>query len=257
MTALDWMKRVSIAAAVAASPSCTFGDDDDDRPERPGELGTGTFRYICVGDSDPYCENGFVAETFPDRFAVGGAFDLDFDPNEFEPWPDEPLSRVIAGSPDSVHDEAMAFYFVRPGYAAFLARNTTGEIVDLRHLYGAAVERIAVVAGDSQELSALELAAGEEIDLRVEPQDSLRSVLAGSLTWEYVIDDPSVAEVSTTDRDRDVTIRALAAGETTLRIKAGEFEQIVSVSVAGDPATTGEEPPAESGSAGDGSTGGG
>lgn len=253
MTALDWMKRVSIATAVAASSGCVFGDDDDDRPERPGELGTGTFRYICVGDSDPYCENGFVAETFPERFAVGGAFDLDFDPTEFEVLDGEPLPRVIAGSPDSVHSEAMAFSFARPGYAAFLARNTIGEVVDLKHFYGAAVERIAVTAGDSQELAELGLLVGDEIDLRVEPQDSLRSVLAGSLTWEYAIDDPAVAEVLSTDNDRDVSIRAVGPGATTLHVIAGGFDQIVSVSVAGAPATTGEEPPAES----DGSTGGG
>lgn len=128
----------------------------------------------------------------------------------------------------------MAFVFVRPGYAAFLARNTVGEVIDLRHFYGAVVSRVAVVAGGSQELSRLELDPGEEIDVTAEPQDSLRSVLAGSLTYGYAIDDPSVAEVLTTDRDRDVTIRAVGGGETVLRINAGGFEQelVVSVSAA-------------------------
>jgi hypothetical protein len=235
---LDWLKRVSIAAAVAAAPGCGWDSDDDDRPERPGELGAGTFRYICVGDADPYCETGFVAETFPERFAVNGLFDLDFDPHEYYPEPEEPLSRVIAGSPDSVLSEAMAFSFLRPGYAAFLARNTTGEVIDLRHFYGAAVARVAVVTGGSQELSRIELEAGQDIDVTVEPQDSLRSVLAGSLTWSYTVDDPSVAEVLTEDRDRDVTIRALASGTTTLRIVASGFEQTVEVSVGGEPSAT-------------------
>jgi hypothetical protein len=228
------MKRIGIAAAVATAPGCSFDGDDDDRPERPGELGAGTFRYICVGDADPYCASGFVADTFPERFAVNGAFDLDFDPHEYYPSPDEPLPRVIAGSPDSVRSEAMAFYFVRPGYAGFLARNAVGEVIDLRHLYGSAVERIAVVTGGSQELSRLELDVGQDIDVTVEPQDALRSVLAGSLTWGYTIDDTSVAEVLTTDRDRDVTVRAVAPGETTLRIDAGGFMQEVAVVVAGE-----------------------
>ena len=238
MTALDWMRRVSIAVAVAAAPGCGWDSDDDDRPERPGELGAGTFRYICVGDADPYCETGFVADTFPERFAVNGAFDLDFDPHEYYPVPEEPLPRVIAGSPDSVRSEAMAFYFARPGYAAFLARNTVGEVIDLRHFYGALVARIAVVSGGSQELSRIDLEAGQEIDVTVEPQDSLRSVLAGSLTWSYTMDDPSVAEVVTADRDLDVTIRALAGGTTTLRIVASGFEQTVEVNVGGEPSAT-------------------
>jgi hypothetical protein len=227
-----------VASAVGG---CSFGDPDvDDRPERPGELGNGTFRYICVGDADPFCHNGFVAETFPDRFALGGAFDLDFDPHNYYPLPAEPLPRVIAPAPDSVRGEAMAFIFTRAGYAAFLARNTRGEVIDLRHLYGAPVSRIAIVTANSQELARLEMEAGQDIDVEVEPQDSLRSVLAGSLHYEYTTDDPAIAEVFSVDEDRDITIRAVGPGETLLKVTAGGFTQELTVVVAGDenPTTT-------------------
>ena len=232
MVTLDWIRCLVVASAVGG---CSFGDPDvDDRPERPGELGNGTFRYICVGDSDPFCENGFVADTFPERFALGGAFDLDFDPHDYFPLPDEPLPRVIAPAPDSVRGEAMAFIFTRAGYAAFLARNTRGEVIDLRHLYGAPVARIAVVTANSQELSTLEMQVGEDIDVEVEPQDTLRSVLAGSLHYEYTTDDPTVAEIFSVDEDRDVTIRAVGPGETTLKVTAGAYTQELTVVVEGD-----------------------
>lgn len=203
----------------------------DDRPEKEGELGVGTFRYICVGDADPYCDEGFVASAFPDRFAIGGRFDLDFDPDDNFIGPDDPLPQVISGATDSVDSQSMAFVFLRPGFSVMLARDGEGQVIDLRHLYGSAVAEIAVFTMDSQQLAQLELGAGTDLDVQAEPRDETRSVLAGSLDYTWSIDDETIAEVLTTDRDREVTIRARTDGQTSLRITAGGFEQVIDVVV--------------------------
>ena len=243
----------SLALSLLACDNSTF----DDRPEREGELGAGTFRYICVGSSDPYCEEGFVASTFPDRFAVGAVFDLDYDPADSFVGPDGPLPQVVTAAPDSVDTQSMAFMFQRPGFAAMLARNGAGEVIDLRHLYGAAVAEIAVFTMDSQALRMIEVEPGLDLDVRVEPRDETDSLLAGSLSYAWSTDDPEIAEVVTTDRDRVVTLRAHALGETTLHIMAGGFDQSIPIIVGSAGSTTGTTSDGTTSdvSTGDGTTG--
>lgn len=215
---------------------CVFtgSDSEDDRPARPGELGAGNFRYICVGDSDPFCEDGAVASTFPERFAIGGRFDLAFEPEDNFFFDNGVIPRVIAPVLGAVQTEAMTFQFLREGYSAFIARDNEGAVIDIRHLYAAPVARIAVTTDSSQDLAMIELGVGQDQAVDALPQDDFRSTLAGSLDYVWSTDDPTVAEVITADFDTDISIRANAVGETTLRIVTGAFEQTLTIVVTED-----------------------
>ena len=69
---------LGIAAALATLVGVGCGDPFTNEPAKEGELGVGNFLYRCVGDSDPYCDEGGTAENFPEAIAVGGRFNLDY-----------------------------------------------------------------------------------------------------------------------------------------------------------------------------------
>ena len=229
------------ALTALTAPGCVLDPDADDRPSRPGELGAGDFLYVCVGDSDPLCAEGSVAETFPERIAVGGRFALDFNPNDTF-FSDGVGLRIEAPNETSVRAELGSFSIEQAGYQVFLAASNESEVVDLQHILAANIERISVRTMDSQDLDTIELALGESITVSAIPQDRLRSTLAGSLDYAWSMTDPNIADVATIDEDFDVTIEAVSEGVTTLIIEAGGFSQEVTVEVSIDgPATTGTD----------------
>ncbi|MGH1344393.1 MAG: hypothetical protein ACRBN8_22730 [Nannocystales bacterium] len=231
---------ITAITALAAS-GCVIDQDADDRPSRPGELGAGDFLYVCVGDADPLCAQGSVAETFPERIAVGGRFALDFNPNDTI-FNDGVGLRIEAPNQTLVREELGAFSIEQAGHQVFLAVSNESEVIDLQHILAADIERISVRTMDSQDLDTIELALGESITVFAVPQDRLRSTLAGSLDYAWSTAAPEIAEVVTIDEDFDVTIEALSEGVTTLVIEAGGFTQEVMVEVTVDGPTTEPDP---------------
>jgi hypothetical protein len=216
----------AVAPAALALPAC---DDGESGPSKSGELSTGRFLYRCLGDSDPYCDAG-TPSSFPEAMAVGGRFDLEYDPEE-DVFEDVPIPRVIPASPASVQTPGMGYAIGRAGFAAFLARDAFGDVYDLRHIYAAPVGRIAVTSAASQELATIRVEVGETIDLFAQPQDEFRALLGGSLDYAWTSDDDTVAGFASVDLDRDITLEGRAQGTTTIRIEAGGFQQMVTVEV--------------------------
>ena len=224
---------LTVALGALVGPGCVLDDNADDRPSRPGELGAGDFLYVCLGDSDPLCTEGSLAETFPERVAVHGRFALDFNPNDTI-FSDGVGLRIEAPNETLVKTELGTFSIEQAGYQVFLAVSNGSEVVDLQHILAANIERISVRTMDSQDLDTIELALGQSITVSAVPQDRLRSTLAGSLDYAWSTADPNVADLATIDEDFDVTIEAISEGVTTLLIEAGGFTQEVSVEVTVD-----------------------
>jgi hypothetical protein len=238
-----------LATALAVTSGCVIDDDDDDRPSRPGELGAGDFLYVCVGDSDPLCTNGAVADTFPERIAVGARFALDFNPNDTI-FGDGSALRIDAPAEQLVRSELGAFSIEQAGYQVFLAVTNDSEVIDIQHILAVNIERISVQTMDSQDLDTIELLPGESLTVTAIPQDRLRSTLAGSLDYTWSTADDTIAEVTSIDEDFDITIEAVAEGETTLMVEAGGFTQEVVIEVMGE-GTTGDTDGGSSSSGGD------
>ncbi len=222
---------IAIASIALALGACVIdADDNDDRPSRPGELGAGEFVYVCVGDSDPLCAGGAVADTFPERIAVGARFGLDYNPNDTA-FSEGISLRIDAPDEAVVRRELDAFFIQQAGYQVFLAVNNDSEVIDIQHFLAANIDRIAVRTMDSQDLDTIELAPGESVTVQAVPQDSLRSTLAGSLDYSWSTGDEAIASVATIDEDFDVTIEALERGSTILTIETSGFSQQVAIEV--------------------------
>ena len=244
-----------VLSALLGLGACVIDEDVDDRPARPGELGAGDFIYVCVGDSDPFCANGAVADTFPERIAVGARFSLDFNPNDTF-FSDGVALRIDAPNTAVVRRELDAFFIQQAGYQVFLAVTNDSEVYDIQHILAANIDRIAVRTMDSEDLDTIRLEVGESITVSAVPQDALRSTLAGSLDYAWSTEDSSIAEVSTIDEDFDVTIEALDVGTTVLSIETGGFVQQVTVEVGVDEGTTTDDGGSESGDTDGGSESG-
>ena len=246
---LNLRTPIAIASVALALGACVINPDDtDDRPSRPGELGAGNFVYVCVGDSDPLCVGGAVADTFPERIAVGARFGLDYNPNDTV-FSDGIVPRLEAPNAAVVRRELDAFFIQQAGYQVFLAVTNESEVIDIQHILAANIDRIAVRTMDSQDLDTIELAPGESVTVQAVPQDALRSSLAGSLDYSWSTEDETIASVATIDEDFDVTIEALQLGSTVLTIETSGFSQQVAIEVidadaedTDDEGTTGDLP---------------
>lgn len=225
---------LGIAAALATLLGVGCGDPFTNEPAKEGELGVGNFLYRCVGDSDPYCDEGGTADNFPEAIAVGGRFNLDYNQDI-----DGAVPQVKSGS-DAIVSDGNALVMARAGYGVVLAVEGFGDVVDLLHIPGRDVTRIAVTTMDSQEVQTIELAVGERIALEARPQDDLRSTLGGSLDYTWQSDDETVLEIASADLDESVEIEAVAPGTATLLVSTGMFTQMIPVEVEGDAGTTGD-----------------
>lgn len=229
---------------------CSPDEYDRSDPEQVGELGAGTFRYRCVGDTDPYCNDAMTVAQFPERIAVGGHFGLEFTPHD--PQRAGGLYPIVAAGP-AASRQLDAFRFERAGLVAFLALDALGEVLDLRHLYGAEVDRVAVLH-DSVELLRISVEPGAETTLEAVPKDLLGSTLAGSLSYQWSVADPAIAELVSAPHGRSFTLRGLRAGETALHVMVGALVQQYTVRVGAPDVTTGGD---TSETAGDGDSSGG
>lgn len=240
---------MTIAMMVLLGVGAACGDPATDEPAKEGELGVGTFLYRCVGDSDPACDEGGTAENFPEAFAVGGRFSLDYNQDR-----DGALPNVVPAS-DSIQRDGPALVVVRAGWSAVLATQGFGDVIDLLHLAGRDVTRIALFTGDSQELSDITMAVGDTLVLEGRPQDDNRTTLAGSLDYAWSSDDDTIVRVASADLDESVQIEAVAAGSGMVMVTAGSFTQMIPVQVGGD-ASTGADDAGSSDDDTDGDTAG-
>ena len=151
-----------LLCALLGLGACVLDGNVDDRPARPGELGAGDFIYVCVGDSDPFCANGAVADTFPERIAVGARFGLDFQPNS-DLFSDGVALRIEAPDAAVVRRDLDAFFMQRAGYQVFFAVSNDAEVYDMQHILAANIDRIAVRTMDSEDLDTINLAVGESL----------------------------------------------------------------------------------------------
>jgi hypothetical protein len=196
-------------------------------PTQAGELGNGRFRYVCAGTTDPYCDDGYEASSFPPTLAVGSRFSLRYELEESgESAVVEPASRVALSKEGSV------FTLHQRGYVAVLAQTAFGDVVDILHLNANDVAVFEVFADSPAPLAEIELAVGERLDLRVDPKDDLGTLVAGSLAyaWSTPALDTVVRIASATDSDT-VTVQGLATGYSMLTLTAGDSTVSLPVAV--------------------------
>jgi hypothetical protein len=208
-----------------------------------GELGNGSFAYLCVDGTDPMCPDGGLSVDFPDVIALGSTFQLAFH-SDVGPKP------VHSGSDHLVESYPPGtFQAVAPGWASVVA-GEEDEVYDLVHVW--------VAASDQLQLSAdLELAVDEISAVQVTSLCQ-GAVCGGALPYDWSTSDPTVVRLSYPLLDDVVSVRALAPGSAVIRVSEGQRSTAVTIAVdgggTGTTVTTGTT--GSTGSGGSGASGG-
>ena len=223
-------------APLACDPSTGTPPD----PTMSGELQRGDFEYRCAGSNDAFCVD-FVAQDFPQRFAVGGHFEV-----AFMPTVEVVAVPALESSAPSLLEPTFSgliseYQFVRPGTAALIAVINGDEIVDYLHITGARV--LSYHFSDSQGgrgVTEIVLAPGEKRVVTVEPRGELGQQLAGTLDYAWSTDDSAVARLASETTVRSVQVQGVAPGSTRLLVEGGDVTGSVEIIVVDDtdPSTT-------------------
>jgi hypothetical protein len=220
-------------ACVLMLSACS--DTADEPNEERGELGRGVFSYECFGETDLACRSGSPA--FPSGIAVGGRFQVDYDPGQG-------VSPSIIPASDSIAELPGGFQMLRPGYAALFAVDGNRLVEDLVHLRGAVIDEIRVSVDGGLPVSTLRVEAGGARALSAIPVDEYDVPLAGALSYEWSSEDDSIAFVETLEAVDQVQVRGVSEGTTQLLIVVGDTEFALPVEVLPAGAPLPEEPEA-------------
>lgn len=179
-----------------------------------GELGQGEFIYECANSAaDLQCDAYTDPEAFPQHMAVGSRMILRYEANKGS------TGGVAPASPDFAESEGNGrFKLLKTGQIAFIAR-AFGEVVDFIHLDVRPIADVVVFDAEGTRQRALDLKAGQDLDLWARVVDDRQIRLSGALTYAWAVEHPAVAEISGDEGDGQITLKPLAVGESTVSIE--------------------------------------
>jgi hypothetical protein len=184
-------------------------------PTVAGELNRGRFEYVCVAETDLSCRDFDIATRFPEAFAVGGRFSIRFEPSDGGPLP-----RVEPAAPGVLALQSSILTFERAGTSAILALRGS-ELVDYRHLEAFPVTAVEFRNEAAATIVDAELIDREERAFSAIPLDAFDRPLSGALSYQWRVEDESIASLVTSSTSREVTIRGHGVGTTVLEVDVG------------------------------------
>ncbi len=232
------LRSATLWVLLAPLAACDPPDEPPPDPTMGGELMRGEFEYRCAGSNDAFCVD-FVAQRFPQRFAVGGNFEVGFNPTvSIVATPGVQSSAPSLLEPTS-SGVISGFRFNRPGTAALLAVINDEEMVDYLHV---TAERVLSYHFSDEAgavgVTEIVMQPGESRRVTVEPRGEFGQVLAGTLEYTWSTDEGGIARTASDTQGRTVQIQAVAAGRTRLLVEGGEVTGSVEVIVQLDDPTT-------------------
>lgn len=219
------------AAACSDSPA-------DPNPGGSGELGAGTFTYLCRSEGDFTCTIGQITASFPQRFVEGGRFGLAYAWKDEQEHINEPLPALQSAAPERLAFSADTFTAKAPGYAAILAATGNSKVVDLIHANIRVVDDLRLVDAaflpGVAPLDKVVLPISGTTIVQLIPLDLDDVPLAGAVDVAWSLDSDTVAVITAGQSTGRVRVEALAAGDVTLTATLGDKQVDVDITV--DPA---------------------
>lgn len=215
--------------------ACT-DDPEDPNPSGSGELGVGTFTYLCRSEGDFTCQLGVTESAFPQAFALGGRFGLRYAWKDDLDHINEPLPALQSAAPGQLQYAGDTFTALTAGYAAVLAVTGNSEVVDLIHAAIREVDDLRLVdptmLPNIAPLTDLIVPLGG-FDVQLVPLDLNDVPLSGALDVAWSLDVQGIVQITTGDGTGRVHLEALIGGEATLTATLGD--RSVSLPITVDP----------------------
>ncbi|MBW2453325.1 MAG: hypothetical protein JRI68_02390 [Deltaproteobacteria bacterium] len=231
---MGWNRRRIVACATSLlGASSLLGCKDNSANELVGELGNGTFTYLCEVDSDAQCDVGEdTSDLALTHIVLRGRFGIGY-------------SKTIQGfRPASdlriKYDDATQLWEgTEAGWVAVIAV-AAGQGDDFAHFRivepaGLVISRRETSGSFEGSLGGLsvDLSVQGTITLRVAPVDDQDEVLAGGLTCEWWSNNPDVADVVGDETDNVVEVTAHQAGTAIINVHLGDLTAQTTVEVGG------------------------
>jgi hypothetical protein len=236
------------AGGAALLPILACGPCDGGRPrgEVAGELGNGVFVYRCVDETDAACAGGERPRQFPAAIAVGGAFEVTYDPVD-----DDLDGAVTVHSPSwLIGQDGSTLTAAAPGQAA-LAAYLGDELVDVVHV-NVVVPELLVFAD-----AAGPLPVDAERTLSVAASDGEGGPAAGAVVYDWSASPDALVDLVVGDSLDQVRvigaepglvriIAAVGSASTSFEIEVVPADE-VETAETGLPEGTGDTGPADTG----------
>lgn len=195
-----------------------------------GDLGVGTFRYVCLDAGDAACAAaGPSTEGLSLGVAAGSELGLSFFQNDR----DKPTGVVFPASVTRVAITERGFRALLPGQIAMLVRTADGSgVLDFTRLTVVAPAKLAVVSpSEAKGTAPLALGFGAERTIEVQPIDQQGQKLAGSFVYTWTSDAPNVAVIKEASTVRRATIAVREAGTAHIQIVAAGISEALDLTI--------------------------
>lgn len=232
---MNWHPRKAmIGAAGLLAISALLGCDDDEENQLAGELGEGTFTYLCQLDSDAQCDRGEeTSDLALANIALQGRFGIAYS---------ESVEYLQPASTDRLdYDDAAELWVAgQTGWVGVMAINNLGRVDDFAHFY--VVEPVGLRISQRQASGeftgsfggvSISVSAQSPITLRVAPTDDQDAVLAGALDCSWTSSDPATARIAGDATDNVILVEPLQNGTATLSVSLGELTAQTTIEVGG------------------------
>lgn len=203
-----------------------------------GDLGVGSFRYLCLGAGDAACDQaGPSTEGLSLGIAVGAELNLSF----LQKDRDKPTGVIFPASPERMEITTRGFRALRPGGVAMLVRTVDGGgVLDFTHLTLVTPVKLVVASPSEAKGGTMSLGFGAERTIEVFPVDAQGNKLAGAFDYAWTSDAPNVVEVRDPQAARRATIAVREAGTAHVQVVAqGIAEALDLTVVVGSPSAGG------------------
>jgi hypothetical protein len=228
------IQTLAFTAAVIVSGCVPFGGSE-------GALDHGEFFYQCTTDGDIACDSHKADVSFhvasadgqklPRAVAVGAPFQLVFQGADGG----NQDALVQSSSPKLAPESDHGFAIEQAGTVSFLALGSGGGIADFIDITAADVDNLRAFH-EGAGVTKIALRTGDTFELGAFPRDVDQTPLSGSLTWGWESADSTIASVgagaSDDPQSNETTIDAVAAGTTTITVRAAGKSLAIPVVVA-------------------------
>lgn len=204
-------------------------------PSTPGELGAGSFTYECEQEGyDPACADSFSNQhTVPAKVAVEAPFEVTFYATSGS---DEPgTASVVAASGEMISGSNARFTFVKPGFGAILARESSGTIIDFLHIQALPVDHLGLRAGGKDVSDTLQMDVGDSLLVTAEPEDAQGAILSGALEYTWSATEDIVSLDVQDYSPNQVELVANAEGTVQVTVSAAGRAQTIQLVIGGQP----------------------
>jgi len=210
-------------------------------PPNEGQLGSDSFFYVCVQQSDAACN--LVSSSKPlDKIpviALGSTFGI-----VAEPLGDTVTSPTPFIEQSSVGSTGSVFIAKRAGDAVLVSQSNsvsknTVEATDLTHVHIHAPVTLALSSGDvAPGFMALDpsavfmLTKGSTVKVRVMSQDQAGVALGGALACQWTSSNTAAVSLASDPTANIVQLSGMTAGMSTVKVTYGELNVSFNVTVS-------------------------